>query len=551
MEDFMKINYPEEWALWTEQERFTYITGKIAESPCDYLPYVMLGDHYAADHADLAWLSYEQAAFYCEKDGGEEEDLSWLLDRLAELKKNGQVTVRPASFIILSMNTLDFTRNCLDTIRDTCRKDSYEIVVVDNDSQDGSREYLEAQSDVVLISNNYNSGFPAGCNQGVRAARKGNDIFLLNSDTELPVNAFFTLRLGLYADRRNGSAGSCTNYSKWQQLIPEKFTTREEFMAYGRRVNVPGENVWELKNWLVGFAVLIRRDVYDLVGDLDERFTPGCHEDTDYGYRIMQAGYRNVLCWNSFILHWGSKTFSGNRMAYGNIVETNKNKFTEKWGFTPTYYNSVREDLINLILHDRKDFFRLLDVGCGTGEMLGRLQYWYPNARFYGIEKEPAAADMAATKVPVFKGDIEDAYLPYEEEFFDYIVLGDVVPEFFDADAVLKKLRPYLKKDGYIISSITNALNAGNIYDLLHGSFYYTLDGEKRNTQLRFYTLNDIRALYGRCGYSILFNVRMQTPHATTAAHPEFFDALCAVPGVVERRQFDECAYIMRIKRNS
>ena len=57
----------------------------------------------------------------------------------------------------------------------------------------------------------------------------------------------------------------------------------------------------------------------------------------------------------------------------------------------------------------------LLDVGCGTGEMLGRLMHSYPNAKVYGMERESAIADMAATKAPVFKGDIEKDYRPYEE----------------------------------------------------------------------------------------------------------------------------------------
>ena len=546
----MIFDYPDNWTGKPTDEKFRYISEVIAASPEAVTGYAMLGEYYSDVNPDLAYLSYEQAAFYCERNKEKAEDLQYLENRLEELYSSENVTVRPASFIILSMNTLDFTRNCLETIRATCRKGSYEIVVVDNDSEDGSTEYLSSQDDVILIANDYNAGFPAGCNQGIRAASSKNDIFLLNSDTELPANAFFTLRMGLYSDHRNGSAGSCTNYSKWQQLIPEKFSERKEFIAYARRTNVPGENVYEYKNWLVGFAVLIRRDVYELVGDLDERFTPGCHEDTDYGYRIMQAGYRNVLCWNSFIIHWGSKTFFKNKMAYGNIVENNLHKFTEKWGFTPTYYNAVRDDITNMILHDQNSSFRLLDVGCGTGEMLARLQYRYPNAKFYGIERNEMTAAMAATKTNVFCGDIEKSYLPYEEDFFDYIVLGDVIPEFYDADYVLTKLKPYLKNDGYILSSVNNLLNAVTIHDLLSGSFFYNKEGTRRFKQLRFYTLDDIRSLYSRNGYAICFNIRMKTPQATTKIDPEFFDSLCRIPGVVERRQFDECSYIMRVRKN-
>lgn len=201
----MNLHYPDGWSERTDEEKYAIITEKIAESAESAAGYAMLGEYYSGTNQNMAYLCYEQAAFYCERNGEDEELHQELEERLSELRSSEGVTVRPASFIILSMNTLDFTRNCLETIRGTCRKGSYEIVVVDNGSEDGSVEYLSEQEDVVLRCNDYNAGFPAGCNQGVRIASKKNDILLLNSDTELPPNAFFTLRLGLYADPRGAA----------------------------------------------------------------------------------------------------------------------------------------------------------------------------------------------------------------------------------------------------------------------------------------------------------------------------------------------------------
>ena len=166
------------------------------------------------------------------------------------------------------------------------------------------------------------------------------------------------------------------------------------------------------------------------------------------------------------------------------------------------------------------------------------------------VERNEKIAFMASTKTNIFQGDIEKSYLPYEEDFFDYIILGDVIQDFYDPDSVLKKLGPYLKKDGYLLSSVNNLLNAQTVYDLLHGSFHYTEQGIKRFHQSGFFTLGDIRNLFSRNGYAICFNVRMRTPHTTTEIDPEFFDKLCQIPGVVERRQFDECGYNMRIRKN-
>lgn len=58
---------------------------------------------------------------------------------------------------------------------------------------------------------------------------------------------------------------------------------------------------------LIGFAILIKRKVLNIVGLLDEQFSPGNYEDDDYGLRVLKAGYQNVLVRNSFIIHLGGK----------------------------------------------------------------------------------------------------------------------------------------------------------------------------------------------------------------------------------------------------
>lgn len=773
------------------EQRFDELVNRIKQDPCDYRNYITLGEWYEDVNIDQAYLTYEHARYLCkrnfEAEGIEQEQfdssLAMLNRKLDQLEHNSELHVNPASFIILSYNTLDLTQKCLESIRRTCDNDAYEIVVVDNNSSDGSKEWLRQQKDIVFVDNDYNAGFPGGCNLGFRAASTQNDMLLLNSDTEMMENGFYTLRMGLYSDRRNGMSGGFSNANYLNEFADHVPPMPDEagYYDYGKKVNVPSNIAVIRKTVLYFFFVLIRRDVFDLVGELDELFNPGNHEDLDYSYRILLAGYRNVLCWNSFIIHRSHSTFSRNKMDHRALIDANYVKFYRKWHFalgeccsphedlialiqhkrdeefsvlfigcgagealvrieemfprskvfgiekrpvvakmassivnaekcdiesedipfekkeydyvmiantlerctdpeyvllragrylspggriicgisnfqnakvigdmlrghycgsdsgardpqnvnfftyndmttlfkrtgygiefifaitlieisanadkdffdriceidgtsdwkrfndshyvfrlirkdnnslnefvdnkkdTQVYYNAVRDDITSQIHEDVNSSFRLLDVGCGTGEMLASLQRRFPNSKFYGIEKNEKMAAMAASKANIFHGDIENDYLPYEEDFFDYIVLGDVIPEFYDADAVLTKLRPYLKKDGYILSSINNVLNAKTVYDLLQGKFFYAEQDTRRFTQRRFYTLGDIMNLFSRNGYVIEFNIRVQTPHAMTSIAPEFFDRLSHIPGVVERQQFDDYNYIMRIKKS-
>lgn len=93
------------------------------------------------------------------------------------------------SVIIVNYNTKDRTRNCLKSVFEQTKDISFEVIVSDNGSTDGSVEMIKAEfPQVMLIENNANLGFGAANNRGLKIA-KGKYIFYLNSDTVLLNNA--------------------------------------------------------------------------------------------------------------------------------------------------------------------------------------------------------------------------------------------------------------------------------------------------------------------------------------------------------------------------
>ena len=87
------------------------------------------------------------------------------------------------SICIVSYNTKDILENCLKSIQLNTHKVTYEIIVVDNNSRDGTQEMLKHNfPEVKTIFNNENKGFAKATNQGIKIAR-GNYILLLNPDT--------------------------------------------------------------------------------------------------------------------------------------------------------------------------------------------------------------------------------------------------------------------------------------------------------------------------------------------------------------------------------
>ena len=305
------------------------ILSKIQNNPISYEGYLEYAKYLENVNLKQAYLTYENALFYCQDELIQIE----IQNKLDEITYR-QGKVEPASIVILSYNNRQLTQQCIESIRETTPISAREIVIVDNNSQDDSVAYLRQQDDIVLVENDFNAGFPGGCNIGIKASKKENDIFLLNNDTILCANSLYTLRMGLYEKESYGAAGSMSERACNHQGFARNVNIDED-KKFALKVNVPDLNMCEIKMILIGYAVLIKRHILEEVGYLDERYFPGNKEDEDFGLRVLMANYQNVLVHNSFLIHYGGLSFNKtNRSA---IQKTNILKFNEKFGFENNY----------------------------------------------------------------------------------------------------------------------------------------------------------------------------------------------------------------------
>jgi N-acetylglucosaminyl-diphospho-decaprenol L-rhamnosyltransferase len=219
------------------------------------------------------------------------------------------------SIIIVNWNTRELLARCLETIAAVTRGASYEIIVVDNASRDGSADMIrERFPDVRLICNDMNAGFGVANNQGMAVAR-GRHMLLLNSDTELQPGSDALSALAVFADAHPdaGAVGpKLLNLDGSLQPSWARFPTLASELL-GRTVRAwtawPGEPGAYETEWLSGACLLVPRAVLAKTGGFDPRFFM-YSEETDWCYRIRRAGYRVAFLERAHLLHLGGGSAS-------------------------------------------------------------------------------------------------------------------------------------------------------------------------------------------------------------------------------------------------
>ena len=243
------------------------------------------------------------------------------------------------SIIILTYNQLKYTKECLESLYENT-KIKFETIIVDNASVDGTREYLQnfanEKKNVKLIFNENNLGFPTAVNQGIKAS-DGNYIVIANNDIVFTKRWLEGLLKAINKKNYYMIAGPISNLVSGFQIDQNaRYKSVEEMKKYADEARIKNKDMFFEFPRVAFLCALIKRELIDKIGGLDERFSPGNFEDDDFCLRAQLAGYKTIIVKDVFIHHYGSKSFTAEGMQkYADRLNKNRQIFVEKWGADP------------------------------------------------------------------------------------------------------------------------------------------------------------------------------------------------------------------------
>lgn len=360
------------------------------------------------------------------------------------------------SIIIPAHNKVEVTYLALCSLLVAYNKASFEVIVVDDCSTDETTELENIVAGISVIHNSEAQRFIRSCNAGAEAAR-GDYVVLLNNDVEVTTGWLDEL-LGTFDRFDNvGLAGSKLLYPTgelqdaggiiWGTGNPWNYGNRQNAMA-------PKYSYARQADYLSGAAMMVPATLWRELGGLSSYLEPMYFEDTDFAFKVREAGYKTWFVPSSVVYHFEGMT-SGTNVSKGfkRYQEVNRPKFKRRW--VNAYSGFGKEGHAPDLEKDRGIVGRVLFIDYATprpdqdaGSYAALQEMQMVQSLGYKVSFLPTnMAHMGSYTENLQKRGIEAIYSPFHMSLTEYLNKHATdfdavyITRYYVAEAVLERIR--------------------------------------------------------------------------------------------------------------
>lgn len=262
--------------------------------------------------------------------------------------KETNIILPKASIVVVSYNSEKYITKCIESLLNT-NYPNYEIIVIDNASQDNSLKMLkEFEDKIKLIESKENLGFGGGNNLGIKNSN-GEIIVLINPDAYVTPDSTRELILPFLTDEKIMITGSKILYPGTNKIqsaggilykngLPRHIGYKEQD---ANQYNFP-----RTVDYVTGAAMAIKRKFFEITGLFDPIYNPAYYEETEKCFVARKLGYKVVYAPKSIVFHHESTTHGVGSKPYLKLFHTNRFKFIYKnYGLFSILFNFIPIEL--------------------------------------------------------------------------------------------------------------------------------------------------------------------------------------------------------------
>lgn len=367
------------------------------------------------------------------------------------------------------------------------------------------------------------------------------DVLIMSSEIRIMPNVIFNLKMALYGLNDIGAVSPISNAFLDKQHTSVQNESMQQYIDLSKKMNIYNEENHDRSLILNNNFILFKKDALKQVGNFDVQFFLKETSVIDLCLRLIKSCYSLYICKDTFVACRDNKLLISATDIDHSLTNDN-DRLKIKWGMN--YFNmDSNPHLVEMIEEEKNTSINVLEIGCDCGATLLEIQNSYSEAKIYGVELNENAAVIANGFADVIIANIENLNLPYAENYFDYILFGDVLEHLHNPKTVLEYIKKYLKNTGKIVASIPNIMHASVIKSMIHGDWSYRDTGLLDRTHIHFFTYNEIQRMFDLIGLSIKKSNFII--YKLNDSDEEFIDKLMILDTTTPRFMFQTFQYVI------